>query len=228
VVTGRQTQRGRIHHAKPACVDRCNPLLRNHIILNNPLQVKYSRGPGNLGRHPRPSPDSLIRMNELTKIAAQIGALLILSASVAFISNAARENRLPLVMPFPPAYQCASLEKPGLPMDPYAALKLYGKPGTVFIDARKPGAFHQGHIEGARPIPYSFVEPLSKEIVAGVKDYTHIIVYDNGKDSEASKLMAGELAQSGVKGAVYLEKGFLGWVKAGGRYTGKAPEGYDE
>jgi rhodanese-related sulfurtransferase len=167
-------------------------------------------------------------MNEPAKIATQIGALLVLSASVAFISNAARENRLPLVMPFPPAYQCASLEKPGVPMDPYKALKLYGRPGTVFIDARNRGAFHQGHIEGARAIPYSFVEPLSKEMVDGLKDYTHIIVYDNGKDSEASKLMSGELAHLGVKGAVYLEKGFIGWVKAGGRYTGKAPEGYDQ
>jgi rhodanese-related sulfurtransferase len=196
--------------------------------LNNPLQVKYSKEPGNLGRPPRPSPGSLIRMNESTKIATQIGALLILSASVAFISNAARENRLPLVMPFPPAYQCASLEKPGVPIDPYMALKLYGKPGTVFIDARKEGAFRQGHIEGARTIPYSFVEPLSKEIVDGLKDYTRVIVYDSGKDSEASSLMAGELAQAGVKGAVYLEKGFMGWVKAGGLYTGKTPEGYDE
>jgi rhodanese-related sulfurtransferase len=190
--------------------------------------VKCSRSSGNLGGPPCPSPDSLIRMNELTKIATQIGALLILSVSVALISNAARENRLPLVMPFPPAYQCASLEKPGVPMDPYKALELYGKPGTVFIDARRGAAFHQGHIEGARPIPYSFVEPLSKEIVEGLKDYTHIIVYDNGKDSEASKLMAGELAQAGVKRVVYLEKGFIGWVKAGGRYTGKAPEGYDQ
>jgi rhodanese-related sulfurtransferase len=167
-------------------------------------------------------------MNEPTKIATQIGALLILSASLAFISNAARETRLPLIMPFPPAYQCASLEKPGVAMDLHRALNFYGKPGTAFIDARKRNAFQQGHIEGARPIPYSFVEPLSQEIVDGLKDYTHIIIYDNGKDSETSKLMAGELAQAGVKGVVYLEKGFIGWVKAGGRYTGKAPAGYDE
>jgi hypothetical protein len=40
--------------------------------------------------------------------------------------------------------------------------------------------------------------------------------------------MAGELDQAALKGVAYLEEGFAGWVKAGGRYTGKAPEGYDE
>ena len=167
-------------------------------------------------------------MKELTKIATQVAALLVLSASLAFITNAAREDRLPLVMPFPPTYQCPSSEKPGLPMVLHTALNLFGKPGTAFVDARKRDAFQQGHIEGASHIPYSFVEPLSKETLDALREYKSIIVYCNREDSEASKLMAGELSQAGVKGVVYLEKGFAGWVKAGGRHTGKAPEAYDE
>jgi rhodanese-related sulfurtransferase len=167
-------------------------------------------------------------MNELKKIAVQIAAVLVFSASLAFITNAARDSRLPLVMPFPPTYQCPSSEKPGSLADVTEALKLFGKPGTVFVDARKKEAFQQGHIEGARHIPYSFVEPLSKETLDALRDYKSIIVYCNREDLEASKLMAGELAQAGLKGAAFLEKGFAGWVKAGGHYTGKAPKGYDE
>ena len=113
-------------------------------------------------------------------------------------------------------------------MDIRAALNLFGKPGTAFVDARKGKAFQQGHIEGARHIPYSFVEPVPKETLESLRGYSSIIVYCNREDSEAGELMAGELAQAGIKGVVYLEKGFAGWVKAGGRYTGKAPEGYDE
>jgi rhodanese-related sulfurtransferase len=167
-------------------------------------------------------------MNQVTKIATQVAALLVLSVSLAFIINAMRDDRLPLIMPFPPTYQCPSSEKPGLPMDIHAALNLFGKPGTAFVDARKGEAFQQGHIEGARHIPYSFVEPLSKETLDTLRDYKSVIVYCNREDSEASKLMAGELDQAGIKGVVYLEKGFAGWVKAGGRHTGTAPEGYDE
>jgi rhodanese-related sulfurtransferase len=167
-------------------------------------------------------------MNEFKKIALQIAAVLILSASLAFITNAARDDRLPLVTPFPPTYQCPSSEKPGSPMELQTALSLYGKAGTVFVDARKSDAFRQGHIEGARHIPYSFVEPVPKETLESLRGYSSIIVYCNREDSEAGKLMAGELAQAGMKGVVYLEKGFAGWVKAGGRYAGKAPEGYDE
>lgn len=167
-------------------------------------------------------------MDELKKIALQIAAVMVFSASLAFITNAARDSRLPLVMPFPPTYQCPSSEKPGSPVDVTEALKLFGEPGTVFVDARKRAAFEQGHIEGARHIPYSFVEPLPKETLDALRDYKSIIVYGNREDLEASQLMAGEMAQAGIQGAAYLEKGFAGWVKAGGRYTGKAPKGYDE
>jgi rhodanese-related sulfurtransferase len=167
-------------------------------------------------------------MNEMTKIAKQVAAVLVFSASLAFLTNAARDDRLPLITPFIPTYQCPSSEEPGLPMDLHAALSLFGKPGTVFVDARKSDAFQKGHIEGARHFPYSFVEPLSKETLESLRDSKSIIVYCNREDSEASKLLAGELAQEGVNGVAYLEKGFAGWVKAGGRYTGKAPEAYDE
>ena len=167
-------------------------------------------------------------MKELAKITTQVAALFVLSASLAFIINAMRDDRLPLIMPFPPTYQCPSSEKPGLPLDVREALKLFGKPGTVFVDARKRDAFQQGHIEGAQHIPYSFVESLSKETLDTLRDYKSVIVYCNREDSEASKLMAGELDQAALKGVAYLEEGFAGWVKAGGRYTGKAPEGYDE
>jgi len=167
-------------------------------------------------------------MNEVRKIAAQAAALLIFSASVAFVTNAVRDDRLPLVMPFPPSYQCPSSERPGDPVKLEMALAFFGKPGIVFVDARKSDAFQTGHIEGARHIPYSFVEPLSKETLDRLRDSKSIIVYCNREDSEASKLLAGELAQAGINGVAYLEKGFTGWVKAGGRYTGKAPEAYDE
>lgn len=167
-------------------------------------------------------------MSELKKIVAQIALVLILSAGVAFFTNAARDDRLPWVMPFPPTYQCPSSEKPGLPMDLQTALSLYGKAGTVFVDARKSDAFQAGHIQGARHIPYSFVEPMSKQILDSLRDFKSIIVYCNTKDSEASKLLAGEFAQAGISGVAYLEKGLAGWVKAGGPYTGKAPEAYDE
>jgi rhodanese-related sulfurtransferase len=196
--------------------------------LNKLLELKYTVEPETRRLHPGLSPGSLIGMNELKKIAAQIAAVLLFSASVAFVTNAMRDDRLPLVMPFPPAYQCPSSEKPGLPMDLQTAIHLYGKAGTVFVDARKIDAFQTGHIEGARHISYSFVEPVSQETLDGLRGYTSVIVYCNREDSEASKLLAGELAQVGIKGVVYLEKGFAGWVKAGGRYTGKAPEGYDQ
>jgi rhodanese-related sulfurtransferase len=170
----------------------------------------------------------LIKMIELKKVAAQMAAVLLFSGSVAFITNTARDDRLPLVMPFPPSYQCPSSERPGVPVNVQQALAFFGKQGIAFVDARKKVAFEQGHIEGALHIPYSFVEPLSKETLDRLRHFKVIIVYCNREDSEASKLLAGEIAQAGIRRAVYLETGFIGWVKAGGRYTGAGPGSYDE
>jgi hypothetical protein len=72
------------------------------------------------------------------------------------------------------------------------------------------------------------VEPLPKETLESLRGFQSVIVYCNRQDAEAGKLLAGELAQAGIKGAAYLEKGFAGWVKAGGRFTGTPAEGYDE
>jgi rhodanese-related sulfurtransferase len=166
-------------------------------------------------------------MNRVGSILLQIAAVIVLSMGLALIVNGIRMERLPLVMPFPPQYQCPYRITEGLPVAVEEALSRYGRKQILFVDARSREAFEKGHIEGAINLPYSFLDPVPAEALLGLTKSGEIIVYCNSKDAEKSKLMAGELSDAGLRGVSYLEGGFLGWVKAQGSYAGQKPEDYE-
>ena len=155
----------------------------------------------------------------------QIAAVVAFSTALAFMVNGFRTEGLPLVMPFPPEYQCPSRMSEGLAIGVEEALGRYGRGEGLFVDARSKESFDQGRIKGAISVPYSFLDPVPADAVARLRDSGAIIVYCNTEHGERSRLMAGELTDAGLKEVCYLEGGFLGWVKARGSYTGLKPEG---
>jgi rhodanese-related sulfurtransferase len=169
----------------------------------------------------------LFPMRNTIKISAQALCIIMVSVVLAFAVNALRPLPLSLVMPFPPEYRCSTLPQPGLPMRVEMALTMFGRADVVFVDSRPSQAFEKGHIENARSIPYSFVDPIGQEGVSELKRYKTVIIYCNTKDAQVSMTMAGELSEAGVAGVTYLEGGFLGWAKAAGKYVGERPEKYD-
>jgi len=166
-------------------------------------------------------------MRDTIKISAQALCVIMVSTALAFAVNALRPLPLSLVMPFPPEYRCSTTPQSGLPMRVELALTMFGRGDVVFVDARPSQAFEKGHIEKARHIPYSFIDPVGEETVRELKRYKSVIIYCNRKDAQVSITMAGELSEEGVAGANYLEGGFLEWVKAGGEYVGERPMQYD-
>jgi rhodanese-related sulfurtransferase len=168
-------------------------------------------------------------MRDKAKTCMRALIVLMFSTGLAFTVNALRSQGLPLVAPFPPEYQCPSLTPAGRPLKVAQALKsnIPGQKDVVFVDARPRELFEIGHIKGAIDVPYSFIEPTPKEIIDRLKRFRTVIIYCNTKDSEESKLMAGELSQAGVERVFYLEGGFLEWVRQGGEYAGQRPEQYE-
>jgi rhodanese-related sulfurtransferase len=166
-------------------------------------------------------------MRDTIKISGQALCVIMVSTALAFAVNALRPLPLSLVMPFAPEYRCSTIPQSGLPVRVEPALTMFGRGDVLFVDARPSQTFEKGHIEKARNIPYSFLDPVGEETVRELKRYKSVIVYCNRKDAQVSMTMAGELSQEGVTGATYLEGGFLEWVKAGGKYTGQKPNQYD-
>ena len=166
-------------------------------------------------------------MREVYKIAFQVVAVIAFSAVIAVIVNGAREVSLPLIMPFQPEYHCSSGMEAGPVLTPEAALASFGKAGAVFVDARAGEDYGKGHIQGAVNIPYSFLEPLPEDAMNRLKTYRIVVVYCDTREGQRSKLMAGEIYRSGIKGAFYLEGGLLAWTRAGGSVTGQPPKDYE-
>jgi rhodanese-related sulfurtransferase len=170
--------------------------------------------------------DHLIR--ESGKIIAQIVVVVAFSTALALLINGVRkEDRLPLVMPFMPDYRCPAQMTEGRTIPVEEALRQYGREGAAFVDARSKESYDKGHIKDAISLPYSFLDAVPQEAVDRLRKDRMIIVYCNSEGVERSKLMAGELSEAGLKEVSYLLGGFLGWVKAGGPYTGQKPEGYE-
>ena len=164
----------------------------------------------------------------LLKILLQIVVFCVGSLIVAMIINTVRSDTLPLVMPFPPEYQCPSIVKTGAPVKVEMALDVFGRADIAFVDARSKEKFEKGHIKNAVHIPYSFIEPIPKQAVTDLRPYETVIVYCNTKGAERSRMMAGELARAGVEGVAFLEDGFLNWVKNNGEFIGAKPDAYEE
>jgi len=166
-------------------------------------------------------------MRDAIKISGQALCVILVSTALAFAVNALRPLPLSLVMPFPPEYRCSTMPRSGLAIKVELAMAMFGRGDVVFVDARPSQAFEKGHIEKARNIPYSFIDPVGEETLRELKRYKAVIVYCNRKDAQVSMSMAGELSEDGVAGVTYLEGGFLGWTNAGGKHTGERPIQYD-
>lgn len=157
----------------------------------------------------------------------QIFAVLLVATALALFSNSTREDGLPLIVPFPPEYRCRSAAGAAVPIETTAALRLFGRAGTLFVDSRTREEFAQGHIEGAVNVPHLFVEPLPASAVSSLRGHDRVVVYCNTEEAEVSRLMAAELSEAGIKGVFYLLGGLRGWAEAGGRVAGQAPKRYE-
>jgi rhodanese-related sulfurtransferase len=166
-------------------------------------------------------------MRDTIKISGQTLCIIMVSTALAFMVNALRTTGLPVVMPFHPEYRCSTIPKSGVPIKVQLASTMFGRSDVVFVDARPSQAFEKGHIEKARNIPYSFLDPIGEGTIRQLKRYKAVIIYCNRKDAQVSMNMAGELSEEGVAGATYIEGGFLEWVKAEGKYVGERPAQYD-
>ena len=166
-------------------------------------------------------------MEKSAKMIGQIASVIVLSIALGLLVNGIRKDGVPLIMPFPPEYRCADEMTEGRAIAAKEALRQHGREGTVFVDARPTESYEKGHIQGAINLPYSFVRSVPPEAIELLRKERRIIVYCNSESAERSNLMAGELSEAGLNDVAYLLGGFLGWVKAGGAYTGQKPEGYD-
>ena len=92
------------------------------------------------------------------------------------------------------------------------ALELYQK-GTVFVDAREPEYYQEGHIKGAWNIPF-FLELVFKLDSLQGKD-APMVIYCSGDECGSSEDLAYELQAEGFSNLLVFKGGWTAWNTSG-------------
>ena len=88
------------------------------------------------------------------------------------------------------------------------ALEFYQK-GTVFVDAREPEYYQEGHIKGAWNIPF-FLELVFKLDSLQGKD-APMVIYCSGDECGSSEDLAYELQAEGFSNLFVFKGGWTAW-----------------
>jgi rhodanese-related sulfurtransferase len=145
----------------------------------------------------------------------QIPALVVLSTVAALAVNALRTDRLPLVSDFSVAARMTTATGERMDISLEEAEKLFFTHSAVFIDARSVEDYANGHIQGARSLPWHDVDLNFMAVTADLELTTPIVTYCDGETCELSHDLALFLRDAGFTNTRVLVNGWTIWQQAG-------------
>jgi rhodanese-related sulfurtransferase len=114
------------------------------------------------------------------------------------LPTAASEGPLPLPVPVDLAGVRAALQK-----------------GALAVDARLPERYREGHLPGARSLPWAEVEEGLPAFLAQVPKERRLILYCSGYGCPDSFDLGVRLLAAGYRDVLVFEGGFPAWQDAG-------------
>lgn len=141
--------------------------------------------------------------------------LVCLGAFIAAGFNAIRPSGLPWMGGWSPASIAATRLQGVEAISLEEAWSFYQASRALFLDARDPVSFYEGHIKGALHVPPGEAQTYLKEIITRTKSGRAIIVYCDGVDCPLSPELARALQGFGVPSVRVLVDGWSRWLKAG-------------
>ncbi len=82
---------------------------------------------------------------------------------------------------------------------------------AVFLDARSQEQYNEGHIQGARSLPWQEFEKKAEKVLAGILPDSNIITYCDGESCDLSKELAFALLGRGYANTRVLVNGWTVW-----------------
>jgi rhodanese-related sulfurtransferase len=149
------------------------------------------------------------------RVAWQVPMLVVLSAAVALAVNALRADRLPLVGDFSVAARMTTAAGERMDITLEEAEKLFFTHMATFIDARSVEDYANGHIQGARSLPWHDVDLNFIRVTQDLELTTPIITYCDGETCELSHDLALFLHDAGFTNTRVLVNGWTLWQQAG-------------
>jgi rhodanese-related sulfurtransferase len=145
------------------------------------------------------------------KIIWQMGSLLLLGLLLCLSVNLPRSESLPLMQTWSPEAQLSLENGDSFTISIDEAEALYCSQAAVFLDARSRELYDEGHIQGARSLPWDEYEKYYSPIMEGLPFDTPVIVYCDGVSCGLSKELALALLYKGHTNVRVLVNGWTLW-----------------
>ena len=151
----------------------------------------------------------------IAAIAAALGL------AVNGIRSFAALGGLPLDTPWPDNRQRVELEFPlsyeegDSLLTLEDAYNLYLDGEAIFLDARDPFEYEEGHIKGAVNLPFDWMEEYWEDVRPLLNPDKEIIAYCGGIDCELSLFLARDLKYQGFEKSYIFFRGWQIWNEAG-------------
>jgi rhodanese-related sulfurtransferase len=86
---------------------------------------------------------------------------------------------------------------------------------ALFVDARDPESYREGHILGAVNLPWALFDEAALQVLSGVEKDRRIISYCDGEGCGLSREVAVALQTLGYENVRVLVNGWTVWLNAG-------------
>ena len=138
-------------------------------------------------------------------------ALALLAAVLGLFANQVRSDSIPLLGDWSPEARITLKFGKNIliPFDKAKDRFLTGS--AVFIDARTPDHYQEGHIQGARNMPIAEFDQLADKVFMEFPEDTLFVTYCDGEDCDLSGQLALKLKQIGYENVRVLHNGWTVW-----------------
>jgi rhodanese-related sulfurtransferase len=142
----------------------------------------------------------------------QICVILILAVIFGLVSNTVRKQHLPLIGDWSTEGRLTTDTGDTFAIPFSEAVTAFDQKTAVFIDARGDDLFKQGHIKGAKNLPWHDVDDYFMALAKDLKPTDRIITYCDGETCNLSHDLALFLIDLGFLNTKVLVNGWTLWI----------------
>jgi rhodanese-related sulfurtransferase len=141
--------------------------------------------------------------------------LCLISAALGFLVNAIRDEGILVVADWSQDIRSTVVSGESMIISLGEAKRLCMNKQAIFVDARSPELYAQGHIRCALNLPVQAFDEYIDRVWEKIPDDAWIVTYCDGEDCSLSEDLAKQLVSMGYEKVKVLLNGWTRWRKAG-------------
>ncbi|MBR9985604.1 MAG: rhodanese-like domain-containing protein [Desulfosarcina sp.] len=154
-------------------------------------------------------------LERLRQALWQVPLLMVIAGLIALGVNQWRSDGIALIGDWSAEARFADAVGNSLVVDLDEAAGLFERNAAIFLDARPPNQYDEGHIQGALNLPWQEVDRYFMELADRLNAAGTIIAYCDGESCDLSHELALFLQEMGFGDVRVLVNGLTVWQQAG-------------